>query len=367
MSFYIKLIILVLMTTPSFGILYFFTGMHIANDKFSLLIAALYMLFANIKIWLPSLNWSIILISVVLITSLLRSFDSFQVFQDQDISFLMWCVALPIYLSIFKEKYNENKKLIFILLLFHIFTYLLQFVLGAFSSISIESIYIANPFQTDYHFPEVCCGFFRYAGFFNESSQISIFFAIMYWYFKSEKWAPLLILLVLLTFSMTGYLMVVALLIRRIKGKSIIFMSLIFILIFFLYYDFFLAIFSAVGYRVELVINSFGGLEGEPRIAYFIENLNRIFNNPMLGVGASTADMNRWDIISVYVLPYGIIGGSLWIAMIAYYFVKFRIGLFYIIVLLTNATMLSYVNTIMLLVAFTTYLLRKESIEYKSI
>jgi hypothetical protein len=91
---------------------------------------------------------------------------------------------------------------------------------------------------------------------------------------------------------------------------------------------------------------------GEPRVIALSLNLQRVLDNLILGVGASMADMDRWDLISVYILPYGIIGGSIWLASIIYLFKKFNLGIFYYVILLTNATVLSYVTLVALLVGY---------------
>lgn len=350
---FIYLLILLLLTTPSFGIIYKISGIHIANDKLGLLLAISMVFFGNIKIWKPSIYIAFLLAFLILLEGSLRALlYKSNILYDQDVSFLAWCFGLPFYLSIFRSiKPDVSLSILSYLGIFHGATFLLGLLLKWFGMSNVENFFIANPIQYDYMYPEVCCNFYRVAGYFNESSQAGIFFVLMYWLFQEKKYAWLYLLLDILTFSMTSYLMACIIIFSKIR--YLIYLLILIVVSYLIFPSLIDAIISALVYRSDLVFESILDMNsGEPRVIALSLNFQRVLDNLILGVGASMADMDRWDLISVYILPYGIIGGSIWLASIIYLFKKFNLGIFYYVILLTNATVLSYVTLVALLVGY---------------
>jgi hypothetical protein len=346
---FLKLVVILLLTTPSFGMLYSLTGYHLSNEKFALIISLISLIYLKEKVEKRLSLLSIIGIFLIVLISTSRSalFQT-KLFLDQDISIILWLIAFPLYFTLFSYKSSINKKVFFYSLVFHISTFALQMILGWTTTLSIESFFISNPFQIGYSYPEVYPGFFRYAGFFNESSQLAIYICAMYWLFKEEKWSVFLIIPTLLTFSMTGYLLFLFLYFghgrKRLKLKYLFLLSFSVIT---LSYKFILAIISAITVRINLI---FSGVVQEPRILYLQQNLERFLENFFLGIGASSSDMNRWDILSVYFLPFGIVGGLYWLFFLFYLNKRLNINsLSIFIIFLTNATVLSFANTVLLL------------------
>ena len=350
-EFLIKLLLLILMTTPSFGILYIFTGVHVSNEKFGLLISVIYLLL-NLhknKILVKDALIAFALLLAIIVPTIIRIFFYDENIQDQDISLVVWCISLPIYLAIFRKNPNQNSRIFVILLLIQTFAFVMQMLGKSLGFIDVESIFIHNPIQANYEYPQLAEGIYRVSGFFNESSQISIFFAVMYWYFKNKKWSILLLPLILLTFSITGYLMALMLLfsLRISRYLLLLIFSLPFIA-----FGILSSFVDTVLYRTDLIISSLSGSGdyNEPRIDALIKNVSQFIDRPMTGYGALAENAERWDIFSVYVYPYGLIGGLIWVFFIIYFLYKFKVLWFYWPVLLTNVTVLSYINLLFLIV-----------------
>jgi hypothetical protein len=347
------LFVLLFLTTPAFGLIYSFTGTHIANDKLAFLLGLYVILRYKISLWRTGVYISLILSSSIFLATLARINSAETLFFDQDISNLFWCFSFPIYASIFiKYQYSKAAEdALLYLTYFHLITFYLAVLAKFYGVDNVESYFISNPIQGDYRYPETCCGLYRVAGFFNESSQIGIYFVLMFWNYRESKCLPMALTFAnILTFSMTSYLMQLILLLSN--RRNLIYFALISVVLSVIFSDVLLAAISSIAYRWELFLSYFlGNGVAEPRLVALDENFQRFLSAPLSGIGASMADMDRWDVFSVYILPYGAFFGFLWIFALLYIFRRFKLGFFYYVVLATNATVLSYVTTVALFVA----------------
>jgi hypothetical protein len=348
------------MTTPSFGILYLCTGVHISNEKFGLLIGIIYFLlnFSEKKLSVNDIIVVLVLLIAIMLPTIIRLYIYQEVIQPQDISLIVWCISLPIYLSIFRNNVEQNRAIIIILLVIQIFAFVTQLVGKGLDLFDVESIFIHNPIQDGYSYPQVTEGIYRVSGLFNESSQISIFFAIMLWYLKNKKWSILLLPMIVLTFSMTGYLMAIMILFSSRMPKYYLLLTIIITIA---SYTFFGSVIETLSYRAGLVLSSMSSPndEGEPRIYALINNMSQIIDRPISGYGALAENVERWDLFSVYIYPYGLIGGGVWLFSIIYFFQKNNVFWFYWPVLLTNATMLSYINLLFVIICVSRFKMLK--------
>jgi hypothetical protein len=325
--------------------MYFIFKINISNEKIGFLVALASVIICHIKISKKYLLYSALLSICVFLPAIFRYFIYGDFLFDQDISFLIFSFSLPIYMALFSYKIERNDSIFLNIVKLQAIVFIIQ-LLGKWFGLPVETIFIHNSIQDSYIYPQVFGNFYRVAGFLNESSQIGILFCMAYWYFSGRKSRNILIILIILTFSITAYVMLILILLPELKKpKVFIPILLIFILTLIIFNDFFYKLYMMISYRIELISNTQIDIsKSDPRIKALLLDFERIFQRPFVGWGASLADSDRWDIFSVYWLPFGIIAGSGWLFFICSILLSGGALFIYIPVMLTNITMLSYVN-----------------------
>jgi hypothetical protein len=330
---------------------YLATGFFLSNEKIAALIAIIYWIIFERKFGKNIIFISIFLFITLLLANVLRSTLTDDIFHDIDISYLIWFLTFPFYVSLFSKNYVNNRIAFKFILLIQATFFIVELIVKYYNLFPIESYLIINPVQGEYIYPEITNGFFRVSGLFNESSQIAIFFCLMYYYFRKNIYSFLLIPLILATVSMTGYLMLLSLIIFNRISKSFILFAFIIGSLFYLFVD---GVSGSIDYRLELFKNM-----DDPRIIALIDNYMKFLERPLLGLGSSMADAQRWDIFSVYIYPYGLFFGSVIVFTIIYFLYYFNVLFFYWPVIFTNITLQNSINLILILICVTIFNERK--------
>jgi hypothetical protein len=344
---YCKILILFLVSSPCISFVYLLSGYFLSNEKISTLIAMLYWIIFNRKINQEVIKYTSILLLIFISANILRFIVYGDVIHDIDISYLIWAFTLPFYISMFIKNYENNKIAFKYILLIQSIFFVLEIIVKFYNLFPIESYLIINPVQGEYTYPEITNGFHRVSGLFNESSQISIFFCIMYYYFRNNKFSLVLVPMILATVSMTGYLMLFSIIAFKKLSKLFI---LYVIIIFFVFYIAIDGISGSIDYRFDLFKNM-----DDPRIIALVDNYRKFLEQPLLEFGSAMADAQRWDIFSVYIYSYGLIFGSMIVFIVLYFLNYFNVLFFYWPVLFTNITFQNSVNLILILTCVTIY------------
>lgn len=305
-------VVLLFINSPAFSIIAPITGFYFPNEKLAFLLV-LFSLYVKKQF---NLKKSLVLYAspaILLLVIGLRAIFYQEPVYRPDINLIFMLFAIPIYGKFFIK--NENH----ICSCFHIIT-VIQIIIAGYQWMMMingnynEAMMFNNyPSQETYLYPPIFPGIYRVAGLFGESSQLSIylsFYFIFYNFYKNGgqriTWLSCLsFVAVILTFSITGYLMIISyLMIRAIKSNKykIIFIFLIpfFFIVSSVIFD------SWILNYLEYRINA--NMEGGERLGSFLYYLDMAKNRILTGYGASWEDAGRYDFLSVYFYSYGIFG-----------------------------------------------------------
>lgn len=308
-------VVLLFINSPAFSIIALVTGFYFPNEKLAFLLVLLSL---YIKKQL-NLKKSLILYvspAIILLVTGLRSILYQEPVYRPDTNLIFMLFAIPIYGKFF----IKNEKNIFDCL--HIIT-VIQIIIAGYQWVMMingnynEAMIFNNyPSQETYIYTPIFPGIYRVAGLFGESSQLSIylsFYFVFYNFYKNGSqritWLSCMCFIsMILTFSMTGYLMTISYLMIRIiksnKYKIIFICSLpvFWIVISVIFNSFYSSIVSYLGYRIT------ANLEGGERFGSLLYYLDMAMNRLLTGYGASWEDADRYDFLSVYFYSYGIFG-----------------------------------------------------------
>lgn len=310
-------VVLLLINSPAFSIIGFVTGFYFPNEKLAFLLV-LVILYVKKQL---NFNTSWILYvspGILLLVIGLRAMVYQEPVYRPDINLILMLFAIPIYGKFF----IKNEK--YLLGCLHLIT-VLQIIIAGYQWVMMISgnyneamIFNNYPSQETYLYPSIFPGIYRVAGLFGESSQLSIylsFYFVFFNYYKkgSERilWLSYLCFFsIILTFSMTGYLILASALMIGI-GKSnkykilFVFSLPVFVMAGSVVFDSWIFdswIVNYLGHRITT------NIEGGERFGAFIYYLNMAMSRILTGYGASWEDASRYDFLSVYFYSYGIFG-----------------------------------------------------------
>ena len=336
-----------LIGTPALSISYV-TGFPLgANDKLGLIFLLMYIFFTRIRISFEYFKYFVFVsflffINILIVPSRLDSIN-------QSYGYIIAPILLGLLFEVARLASPILKKVLWSYMIANIVVYLIQILLPLLIGIDTAPFFIQNKIQGSYSFPLVAEGIRRVPGLFNESSQVSILFALLP-LFRSTPLAWFIsFILVLSTFSNSGFavwiinfLFLVILPCAyslKIRKRLSIFLIPISALLS-LYFDQILFIFNSILNRFWKFFLFSSEYNVSARSSIFLFYLDKI---DLFGHGFYT-DQPRFDFYTLYFYGFGFILAAIFTLMFLIIFVKYHFRLIHfciiIIVFATNASIL---------------------------
>lgn len=308
----IHFIILLLLCSPAFSLVYLINGFYFPNEKISFLIILFILFSKNQKI---CKNLFLFFTSMAVVFSFIVFLHSASFIRQAEINTIYYFLAMPFYITYFVQFNIRILKVIPICVFCLIIISFYQQFCMLLGFVELSLIFNNYPYQEMYEYPYTSIGLYRTASLFNESSQYSIMlvlFLMMFLnrHFQISIFSRIVFIFCLLDFflneSLTAYLV---------------------FLVFLFYYFFKIlnnkkrVLFSVVLgivciYNINLIILSFDKIyntltmenSSYRRLTSAVEKINSVvIDSFWFGKGMSWEAIS-FDFISVYFYSFGFIG-----------------------------------------------------------
>lgn len=352
---------LLLLTMPALSVSGMLGLSYFPNEKLVFLIIFFLFLGGKYKIRVSDLTVMLFVAIVIIIATMAQGAEGIKIANINTIYFF---IAIIFYISYF-EKFGPEllrilPSVVAIQLIVSFFEQVLM--IGGFH----ELVLIFNNFppQDSYLYPNSYGGLFRTAGFFNESSQYSMFLAlyiILYiegWVCKDKLGRYVFIFSIIdlaINESITAYVIIFIYSLYRVflfRGRM--YYKIGIIISFALLPFFFKNIFSGV---FDKILGTFLMSEAHfGRLSSAVDKIIYVSNNSIFtGYGLDWKVVSH-DVISVYYYGFGLFGLLAILLFLTYVSIKNRniITFIFILFLMTNASLLVTMNII--LIGFSAYL-----------
>lgn len=352
---------LLLLTMPALSVSGVLGFSYFPNEKLVFLIIFLMFLGGKYRILLSDLTVTLCISGVLSIIMIVQGVENIKI---ANLNTLYFFIAIGFYIAYFKTFGSELLRILPSIVAIQLIVSFFQqgLMLGGFH----EFVLMFNnyPPQDSYLYPESFAGLFRTSGFFNESSQYSVFlvlFIILYfdgWLLKNNINRFIFIFSIIdlmINESITAYIIIfiyglikVFLSRGRIYYKIGIITS--FVLLAFFFQKGFLGVVDKILGTFLMSKDSYGRLSSALDKIIYVSN-NSIFT----GYGLDWKVVSH-DVVSVYYYGFGFFGLLAVITFLIYISMKTKniITLVWVLFLMTNATLMVTMNII--LIGFASYL-----------
>ena len=351
--------ILLFLSSPALSLIGIIGLPYFPNEKLAFLLI-LYLIYKyQIKIKTTDLVYFFTIGSVIL---LITVFNGLDIVTQSEINTIYFFFAIVVYITYFKYYYEIIFYYIPYVVALQVAISLCQQLCMNIGYIELAMIFNNYPAQSNYIYPFSYGGLFRTSGLFNESSQYAIFlvsFVILYInnIIKRTKFIDMIFIVSIIDFfineSITAYIILflylfykVIILRNALYLKMIFFFSL-----------------AAIPLLFQSQLNSiFGKIIGTfmmssesfVRVSSALNKVHEVLHQaPFLGLGLSWGSIS-FDIVSVYIYAYGLVGLLTILLFIVYISIHTRNSIIFIFLLyiFTNASLLGSMNILLIGLAY---------------